>query len=270
MCGPARATEDLNTRSPAHGGGLFVTQVPVWSLARVHPNMRKIGRELRTAAAEPVVDARVAMTNNRPDAQRLGRARTSRYGVMSKSRISDLLAGSTRGDKRAVDELTVLLYSELHAIATAFLNRERPGHTLQPTALIHDTYVRLVGSQDVSWKGRTHFLGYSARVMRQILVDHARARAADKRGGGAVRVELDEAVWAAPMRDVDTIALDRVLTELERLDEQHARIVELKVFGGLTNKEIAEHLGIGQAAVRRAWTACRMWLRRELGAGRRS
>jgi RNA polymerase sigma-70 factor (ECF subfamily) len=185
---------------------------------------------------------------------------------MSKSRISDLIAGSTQGDTHALDELTVLLYSELHAIAAAFLSRERPDHTLQPTALVHDAYLRLIGSPDVAWEGRTHFLGYAARLMRQVLVDHARARTAEKRGGGAIRVELMEVPDAAPMREIDTIALDRALTELERLDERHGRIVELKVFGGLTNDERAEHLGMPQAAVRRAWTACRMWLRRELEA----
>lgn len=186
---------------------------------------------------------------------------------MSNSRITELLEGSTRGDTHAVNELTVLLYSELHAIAAAFLRRERQDHTLQPTALVHDVYLRLVGNADVTWEGRTHFLGYAARLMRQVLVDHARARAARKRGGGAIRVALNEAAEAAPMRDMDTIALDRALTKLERLDEQHARVVELKVFGGMTNDEIAEHLGIPQAAVRRAWTASRMWLSRELDTG---
>ena len=186
---------------------------------------------------------------------------------MSKSRISELLAGSTQGDTRALDELTVLLYTELRNIAAALLSRERSDHTLQPTALIHEAYLRLVGSHDVAWEGRAHFLGYAARSMRQVLVDHARARTADKRGGGAIRIELAEAVDAAPVREMDTIALDRALTKLERLDEQHARIVELKVFGGLTNDEIAEHLGMPSAAVRRAWTACRMWLRRELDTG---
>ena len=186
---------------------------------------------------------------------------------MSKSRIAELLESSTRGDASALNELTVLLYSELHEIATAFLRRERPDHTLQPTALVHDVYLRLVGSPDVAWEGRTHFLGFAARLMRQVLVDHARARGAEKRGGGAIRVELSDAADVAPMRDIDTIALDRALTKLEQLDEQHARVVELKVFGGLTNDEIAEHLDIPQAAVRRAWTACRMWLRRELDGG---
>src|SRR5215203_3690068 len=163
---------------------------------------------------------------------------------MSKSRISELLAGSTQGDTHALNELTALLYTELRDIAAALLSRERSDHTLQPTALIHEAYLRLVGSPDVAWDGRTHFLGYSARLMRQVLVDHARARTADKRGGGAIRIELDEAAGAAPMHDVDTIALDRSLTKLERLDERHARIVELKVFGGLTNDEIAEHIGM--------------------------
>lgn len=186
---------------------------------------------------------------------------------MSNSRISELLTGSQRGDAVALNELTVLLYSELREIAVAFLSRERPDHTLQPTALVHDVYLRLVGSPDVEWEGRSHFLGYAARLMRQVLVDHARARGAEKRGGGAVRVELKEADDATPMRDVDTIALDRALTKLEQLDERHARIVELKVFGGMTNDEIAEHLDMHTAAVRRAWTTCRMWLRRELDDG---
>ena len=186
---------------------------------------------------------------------------------MSKSRISELLASSTRGDADALNELTVLLYSELHEIATAFLRRERPDHTLQPTALVHDAYLRLVGSPDVVWEGRNHFLGYAARLMRQVLVDHARARGAEKRGGGAIRVVLNDAAEMAPMRDTDTIALDMALTKLEQLDAQHSRIVELKVFGGMTNEEIAEHLDMPKAAVRRAWTACRMWLRRELDGG---
>ncbi len=181
--------------------------------------------------------------------------------------ITQLLQRARGGDEPAVSELVPLVYGELRRIASSFLRRERPGHTLQATALVHEAYLRLLRDEDLSFENRAHFLGIAARAMRQILVEHARARDAAKRGGERRRITLDEAVAATGNPDIDLLAVDEALQRLAALNAQHARIVELRFFGGLTNEEAAEALGVSVATIKRAWTVARAWLFRELSGG---
>jgi RNA polymerase sigma factor (TIGR02999 family) len=178
--------------------------------------------------------------------------------------ISRLLAAHREGDKEALDRLLPLVYDELRQLAASYLRRERGNHTLQPTALVHEAYFRLVDQRDAAWQNRSHFFGVAAHLMRLILVDHARARSAEKRGGDAVRVPLDDLFRAAKQNDTDVLALDEALSRLAALDAQQVRVVELRYFGGLNVEETAEALGISAATVKRDWSVARMWLRREL------
>jgi len=182
---------------------------------------------------------------------------------------SRLLGRAAGGDARAAEALLPLVYDELRRLAAGYLRRERPGQTLQATALVHEAYLRLVRPADQPWNGRTHFLAIAAVSMRQILVDRARRRHAAKRGGHAQRITLDDAVLPAPAdRDgIDLVALDRALTELAALDPQQARIVELRYFGGLTVEETADVLGVSPATVKRHWMLARAYLRKALAAG---
>ncbi len=179
--------------------------------------------------------------------------------------VSRLLAEYREGDAGALDRLIPLVYAELRRIAARALLAERREHTLQPTALVNEAYVRLVERPNASWQDRAHFIACAARVMRQILVDHARAHRADKRGGGLVRVTLGEETLAAAGPEVDFLALDAALDRLAEQDEQKCRIVELRYFGGLSNEETAEALGVSPRTVKRGWAFARAWLRRELG-----
>lgn len=178
--------------------------------------------------------------------------------------ITELLDRARDGDLPAIEQLVPLVYAELRRIAARSLRRERPGHTLQATALVHEAYLRLFGDQRLSFQNRSHFLGIAARSMRQILVEHARARDAAKRGGERRRVTLDEAVAAIGAQEIDLLAVDEALDRLAAVNAQHARIVELRFFGGLTNEETAAALGVSPATVKRAWTVARAWLFREL------
>jgi RNA polymerase sigma factor (TIGR02999 family) len=178
--------------------------------------------------------------------------------------VTQLLAAYRAGDREAMDRLVPLVYAELRRIATRYVRGERAEHTLQPTALVHEAYMRMVEQKDVQWQNRAHFLGCAAQLMRHILVDHARSRRAGKRGGGGARVTLGDAVAVAEERAVDLIALDDALKALEALDPRQSRMVELRYFGGLSIEETAEVLGLSSAQVRREWTAVRVWLRREL------
>lgn len=172
--------------------------------------------------------------------------------------------GSGRND---ISEVMPEVYAELRRLAAAYLRRERPGQTLQPTALVNEAYVRLVG-QHPRFQNRAHFCAIAANAMRQILVERARARHAQKRGGGAARVTLDEGLVRSPEPTVDLEALDEALTRLTALDPHQARIVELRFFGGLTVEETAEALAISPATVKRHWSVARAWLARELDLGR--
>jgi RNA polymerase sigma factor (TIGR02999 family) len=179
--------------------------------------------------------------------------------------VTALLIRWGEGDPRALDELTPLVYAELKRLAQRHLRRERRGHTLQATALVHEAFVRLVDQREMAWQNRAQFFAIAARLMRRLLVDHARARAAKKRGGAAVPVtlELDREV-AQPERGVDLLRLDDALERLAALDETQARIVELRYFAGLTIEQTAEAVGSSPATVKREWTHARAWLRRQL------
>jgi RNA polymerase sigma factor (TIGR02999 family) len=175
------------------------------------------------------------------------------------------MTNTTGAGKQAVyDELFPLVYAELRRIAAREMRREKPGRTLQTTALVHEAYLRLLKDASLSFENRAHFLGIAARAMREILIEHARARSARKRGGGAVRLTLDDLTAAVPSPSIDVLALDEALRRLARLDERHARVVELRYFGGLSVEETAAALGLSPATVKRDWTLARAWLFREL------
>lgn len=158
------------------------------------------------------------------------------------------------------------VYDELRKVAAGYLQQERPGHTLQPTALVHEAYLRMRDQRVVSWENRAHFLGIAARVMRRVLLQYAEARAAGKRGSGASRLALDEALEVFDQREISTIALHRTLRELEALDPRQGQIVELRFFGGLSIEETADVMGISPATVKREWTIAKMWLEREMSS----
>jgi RNA polymerase sigma factor (TIGR02999 family) len=179
--------------------------------------------------------------------------------------VTRLLAELQSGQEGAAEALVPLVYAELHALAVHFMRGERDDHTLQPTVLVHDAYLRLVGQRDTSWQSRSHFFGIAAQAMRRILVDHARRTRASKRDGGE-RVTLDESVADRSGRTVDLIALDDALARLAALDPRQARVVELRYFSGLDIEQTAAVLGVSPATVKRDWTFARAFLQRELDA----
>ena len=185
------------------------------------------------------------------------------------SAVTTLLRAWRRGDQAAFERLTPLVYDQLRRRARHYLRGERPNHTLRPTALVHEVYLRLVNLDQVDWQDRSHFFALAARQMRRILVDSARARRYHKRGGGAVTVTFDEAL-AVSRRDPDLVALDDALELLAQQDERKVRVVELRFFGGLTNDEIATALGISSDTVTRDWQMAKLWLRRALRKDDRS
>lgn len=180
--------------------------------------------------------------------------------------VTQLLRDWSEGREGARNELLDLVYEPLRLIAERHLNREREGHTLQPTALVHELYIRFVDQRSVDWRDRTHFFAVAAQVMRRILVDYARRRKSDKRGGSMLPVTLTAALDAAAEENFDVIALDLALEQLAAIFPQQAKIVELRFYGGLTLDETAEALGISAATVSREWTMARAWLRRALSA----
>jgi RNA polymerase sigma factor (TIGR02999 family) len=178
--------------------------------------------------------------------------------------ITRLLVRWSRGENGALDQLTPLVYDELKRLARSYLRRERPDHTLESTALVHEAYMRLVDQNDVEWHNRNQFFALAASLIRRILVDHARARIAAKRGGPALKLSLDEAVAASDQKDVELVALNDALAVLSETDGQQGRIVELRYFAGLTIEETAEAIGISPATVKRDWQIAKAFLRREL------
>jgi RNA polymerase sigma-70 factor, ECF subfamily len=174
--------------------------------------------------------------------------------------VTQFLIDLSKGDERAVDELLPAVYDELKRIAKYYMSRERASHTLQPTALVHETYLKLIDQKQVDWKNRAHFFGLASVIMRRILVNHARDKKAEKRGGGAEQVSLSVAVESFEKPDIDILALNNALEELAKIDDRKARVVEMKFFGGLTGKEIAEVLQISDATVEREWSFARAWL----------
>jgi RNA polymerase sigma factor (TIGR02999 family) len=183
--------------------------------------------------------------------------------VRDTSAITELLVEWSKGDQVALDQLMPLVYDELRRLARAYLRRERPDHTLQATALVHEAYLRLIDQQSVTWQNRAHFFGIASQMMRRILVNHAVARAAQKRRP-AQKVSLDEAGSFSRERELDLIALDEALNELETLDPRQSRIVELRYFGGLSIEETAEVLNLSPATVKREWSTAKLWLRRRI------
>jgi RNA polymerase sigma factor (TIGR02999 family) len=178
---------------------------------------------------------------------------------------TQLLLAWTAGDRRALDQMLPLVYDELHRLASSYLARERPDHTLQPTALVHEAFLRLINQREVDWRNRAQFLGVAAGLMRRILVNHARDRAAAKRGGERERVSLSLVEVPSGGPDVDLIALEDALERLAALDERKAKVVELRFFGGLSVEEVAEVLGVSRATVEREWSFARAWLFDALG-----
>ena len=183
------------------------------------------------------------------------------------SGVTELLRRWNSGDREAMDRLMPIVYDELRRLAAGYLKGERPGHTLQPTALVHEAYLRLVRQDRVEWQNRAHFFGIAASMMRRVLVDHARRRQAEKRDAGGFRLtlQLGEAFEAA--RDPELLELDQALGRLERLDADQARVVELRFFGGLTVEETAVVLGISTATVQREWRTAKAFLRDEMASG---
>ena len=186
------------------------------------------------------------------------------------ARITDLLLAVSNGERDALDQLVPVVYEHLRRIAGAQLRREIPGHSLQPTALVHEAYLRLVDQRQVHWRNRAQFFGVAASVMRRILVDHARARLAEKRGGGLERVTLhdDEAAAVQSPPGIDVLALHESLSRMAAFNPRQERIVELRYFGGLTIEEAAEVIGISEATLVREWTIAKAWLRADLSNSR--
>ena len=182
--------------------------------------------------------------------------------------VGELLAKWRTGDQEALQALVPLVYKDLRALAHGYLKRERPGHTLQTTALVHEAYLRLVGQRPFEAENRKHFVAVAARLMRQILVDYARTRGAAKRGADRT-IELDTAVAMPQMPNTNVVALDDALKLLAQIDEQQSNIVELRFFGGLTTEEAAEVLGISRSTAKRDWNVAKAWLARQMKRGKR-
>src|SRR5689334_12830409 len=178
--------------------------------------------------------------------------------------VTQLLAQWSSGDEAAMDQLFPLVYGELRRLASAYLRRERSNHTLQSTALVHEAFMRMVHQHDVQWRNRAHFFAIAAQMIRRILVDYARSQHAEKRGAGAVRLELDAALAIPLKTDVDLVALNDALDRLAELDARQSRIVELRFFAGLSIEETAEVMQLSPATIKREWNSARAWLFREL------
>jgi RNA polymerase sigma factor (TIGR02999 family) len=178
--------------------------------------------------------------------------------------VTDLLLAWGNGDRAALDELLPIIHQELRRLARLQMRAERANHTLQTTALVNEAFLRLVDLRQIGWQDRAHFLALSARLMRRILVDHARSRGYQKRGGGAAAVTLDDALLAAPERGANFVALDDALQDLARLDARKGQVVELRFFGGLSVAETADALGISAETVMRDWRFAKVWLLRQI------
>jgi RNA polymerase sigma factor (TIGR02999 family) len=185
----------------------------------------------------------------------------------SPNEVTSLLREWSAGEKGALERLMPLVYDELQRLARSYLSHEREGHTLQPTALVHEAYLRLVDQTRVNWQSRGHFFGVAAQMMRRILVDHARARLTGKRGRGVRALTLDDALTVSPETDEALVRLDDALSALKEFDPKQCRLVELRYFAGLTLEETAEALSVSTATVKREWTVAKAWLRHEMSPG---
>lgn len=186
------------------------------------------------------------------------------------STISQLLESVRKGDADAAFTLMPLLYNELHRLALHYMRNERPGHTLQATALVNEAYLKLIDQREANWESRSHFIAVAAQVMRNVLIDHARGRQRVKRGGLQQKVPLEDVVLISEEQTDNLIALDTAMKRLEEMDARQSRIVELRYFGGLTVEQTAEVLGISPKTVKRDWAVARAWLHRELRTARES
>lgn len=184
--------------------------------------------------------------------------------LMTNHQVTELLRQWSDGDQQALEEVMPMIYDELHQLAHKYIRREDPGHILQTSALINEAYLRLAERPKVHWENRGHFLGIAARLMRQILVDEARKKKSDKRGGDAIRIPFDEAANVVGQQAANVISLDDALTRLEAIDTRQSEIVELRFFGGLSIQETAEVLKVSPGTVMRDWTFARAWLRNEM------
>ncbi len=178
--------------------------------------------------------------------------------------VTQILHDWSGGDANAPERLMPFVYDELRRLARSFLARERGSHTLQPTALVNEAYLRLVDQTRVNWKNRAHFYGIAARMMRRVLIDHARAHATEKRGGATIRLSLDDVQVPIEERATSFVALDEALERLEQMDERKCKVVEMRFFGGQSDQEIADFLGVTTRTVLRDWKKARLWLYREL------
>ena len=182
--------------------------------------------------------------------------------------VSELLKKISRGDQKAADALFPMLHDEFLALARKFMSRERVDHTIEPTALVNEAYLRLVDQREADWRSKSHFMAIGAKAMRRVLVDHARSKGRAKRGGGMERIELREDLALSPGRYEDVLAVDEAIEKLSALDERQAKLVELRFFGCLGMNEVAEALGVSLRTVESDWTMVRAWLRNELGEDR--
>src|SRR5687768_3789229 len=178
--------------------------------------------------------------------------------------VTQLLVAWSNGNQAARDRLMSVVYDELHRLARRYMRRESPGHTLQTSALVNEAFVRLVDQKNVHWQNRAHFFGIAAQMMRRILVDYARSRNFAKRGGGAVKLSLEEGLIVSDERSAEVVAVHEALETLAKVDQRQAQIVELKFFGGLSNEEAAAVLAVSPGTVARDWTMAKAWLRREI------
>ena len=186
--------------------------------------------------------------------------------MVSPRDVTALLGDWSRGNRTALNQLLPLVYAELRRVAARQLRKERADHTLQPTALVHEVFIRLVDQRRVDWQNRAHFFGVAANVMRRILVDHARRHGARKRGEGLRTVSIDDARNVPASQEMPVLALDHALDRLEAVDAELARIIELRAFGGLTVEEAAHVLGVSPSTAKRSWRTAKAWLNRELGS----
>ena len=180
------------------------------------------------------------------------------------SQVTALLDELERGDRKAASRLLPIVYSELRRLAAHYMRGERPGQTIQPTELVHEAYLRLVGQERISWRGRTHFLAMAATSMRRILIERARRKSAEKHGGGGEKIQLEDSIMFSPERSSGLLALDEALTRLADLSPRQSRVVELKFFAGLTIEEIAEAEGVSPRTVKQEWSVARAWLHKEI------
>ena len=192
---------------------------------------------------------------------------TAAMAAPSTEEVTQLLLAWREGDEAALGELLPLVYDELHRLAARYMRRESPGHTMQPSALVNEAFIRLVDQRQVHWQNRAHFFGIAAQLMRRILLDHARGQARGKRGGGVHRVSFDEGAIVSEQRAAELIALDDALNALAAFDSRKSRIVELRFFGGLSNEEVTEVMGMSLRTVEREWRKAKAWLHHAISEG---